>query len=56
MLSVLRLSPMAAALAGIYGVVSAVDQVNSFFNEHIERLKASWRALNSASAWGTRAR
>jgi len=41
MLSVLRLSPMAAALAGIYGVASAVDQVNSFFNEHIERLKAS---------------
>lgn len=41
MLSVLRLSPMAAALAGIYGVVSTVDKVNSFFNEHIERLKAS---------------
>jgi len=32
---------MGAALAGIYGVVSTVEQVNSFFNEHIERLKAS---------------
>ena len=41
MLSVLRLSPMGAALAGIYGVVNTVEQVNSFFNEHIERLKAS---------------
>lgn len=41
MLSVLRLSPMGAAVAGIYGVVGTLAQVNTFFNEHIERLKAS---------------
>ena len=41
MLTVLRLSPMGVALAGIYGVVGTVEQVNSFLNEHIERLKAS---------------
>lgn len=41
MLSVLRLSPMGAAIAGIYGVVSTLDQVNAFFDEHIERLKTS---------------
>lgn len=41
MLSVLRLSPMGAAIAGIYGVVGTLAQVNTFFNEHIERLKAS---------------
>jgi hypothetical protein len=41
MLSVLRLSPMGAAIGGIYGVVGTLAHVNSFFNEHIERLKAS---------------